>query len=126
MKELTEAQEYFLEILEKNKGNVKATAADCGYSLKHAYNLAGSLKEEIQDRTRDKLTLATLRAADVLLDGMEADENTVKGELKLKSAESILDRAGVTKHTHMEVQLGESNGLFIIPAKAPVDPEPED
>jgi len=54
------------------------------------------------------------------LELMDADASTEKGELRLAAAEKVMDRVGLTKHTNVEVRVESENGLFILPAKAPL------
>jgi len=123
-KELTMTEELFLEYLITTP-SVKEASDHAGVSVKTGYNMATRLKEVIQSRARDQLTLSTLRAVGVLTDSLDADAATEKGELKLKAAEAILDRSGITKHTNVDVQIESTNGLFIIPGKTVVPPEQE-
>ena len=121
-KELTVTEELFLEYLITTP-SVKEASEHAGVTVKTGYNMATRLKEVIQSRARDQLTLSTLRAVGVLTDSLDADAATEKGELKLKAAEAILDRSGITKHTNVDVQVESTNGILIIPAKTVVPPE---
>lgn len=121
---LTARQEDFLVALEEAKGNLAEVARIMNISYGTVYNYAKDLREEIQTRTRDKLTLGAFKAAEVMVDTLDADSTTEKGELRLKASAEVLDRSGITKHTNIDVSVGEGvNGLFIIPAKAEVPPE---
>lgn len=121
-KELTLTEELFLEYLEATP-SIKEASEAAGITPKAGYNMIRRLKEVIQERARDQLTLSTLRAVGVLSESLNATAATEKGELKIKAAESILDRSGITKHTNVDVQIESTNGLFIIPAKEVVPPE---
>ena len=125
MKELTETEEYFLEVLETT-GNLKDTAKQAGVSMSAARHMYAKVKSVIQERTKDRLTLASMRAASTVEELLNADGSTEKGELRLKTAESILDRSGATKHTNVDVQVETQNGLFILPSKSEVSGEPDD
>jgi hypothetical protein len=123
---LSEAEELFLLYLETNS-TIKGAAADAGLSSDTGYAYARKLKDVILTRARDNLAVGTLKATRVMLDSMDADASTEKGELRLKAAESIMDRSGITKHTSVEVQLENENGIFILPAKVVVPaPEPQE
>lgn len=122
MSDLTDTQLLFLEYLEKGN-SIRKVAAQLDISEAYAYELSAKLKEVIQQRARDRLTLAGMKAANTVVDLLEADGDTVKGELKLKAAESILDRTGVTKHTNVDVQISPENGIFILPGKSEVPQE---
>lgn len=121
-KDLTEAQEMFIEHLSTGK-TVGAIAKTMGITPSSAYRISSELKEVIQQRTRDRLTLAGMKAANTVINSMDADGSMEKGELKLKAAEGVLDRIGVTKHTNVDVQIEAENGIFILPGKAEVTRE---
>lgn len=120
-KELTDTQTLFLEFLEKGM-KIKDIAAQMDISMSYAYEMSSNLKEVIQERTRDRLALAGLHAANTVVDLISSDGSTEKGELRLKAAESVLDRTGVTKHTNVDVQVEAENGIFILPGKSIVPP----
>lgn len=119
---LTQNEELFLAYLETTT-TIKEASELTGIPVKRGYEYTRRLKDVIQARARDALTVATLRAVNVVTGLLEADETTVKGELKLKASESILDRSGITKHTNVDVQVETTNGIFMIPSKKPVPPE---
>ena len=119
---LSESEELFLSYLETSP-TIKSAAEAAGISSDTGYAYAKKLKEVIINRARDALTIGTLKATRVMLDSMDADASTEKGELRLKAAESIMDRTGLTKHTSVEVSIENENGIFILPAKVVVPPQ---
>ena len=121
-KVLSESEELFLQYLETSP-TIKGAAYSAGLSSDTGYAYAKRLKDVILDRAREALTIGTLKATRVMLDSMDADASTEKGELRLKAAESIMDRTGLTKHTSVEVSLENENGIFILPAKVVVPTE---
>ena len=118
----TPTEELFLEYLSMTP-SIKEAAAHAGVSQKTGYAMVARLKDIIQERARDHLTMATLKAVVTLSDSLSADASHEKGELKLKAAAEILDRSGITKHTNVEVSIESTNGIFLIPTKAVVPPE---
>lgn len=123
-KELTTTEELFLQHLE-DFPTIRAAADATGISSSYGSQLAKKLKEVIQERTRDRLTVAGLRAANTQAELLDADANTVQGTLRLKASSEILDRMGATKHSSIEVSMEATNGIFILPGKAIVPAEPE-
>lgn len=123
-KKTSEKEELFLALLEEGKSITEA-AEGAGYSRTWGYKLAKKLKDEIIDRQRDRLSVATIKATDTMIEMLDADSSTEKGELRLKAAESVLSRTGITNHTSVEVQVESENGVFILPGKTEV-PKPED
>ena len=116
VKTLTVKHELFLELLEEGNSMIAiAEALDC--SRVYCYKLAKQLKDEILERQRERLTLATVKAVSTVVDLMDADANTEKGELRHKVAADIMDRTGLTRHTAVDVQIESTNGIFLLPAK---------
>ena len=122
---LTEIQELFIETLQL-KGNIKDTALAMDIPLRTAYSYHAKLKDEILQRARDTLSIATLRATSTVVELLDADGSTDKGELRLKTAESIMDRSGLTKHTNVDVQIESDNGIFVLPSRIPVSEDTGD
>jgi len=120
---LSDKEELFLACVDQGQGvNELAESLDC--STAYIYQLNKKLGDLILSRQRHKLTLATSKAVNTVVDTMDADASTEKGELKLKAAAEIMDRAGLTKHTSVEVSIESDNGLFILPGKSIVPPAP--
>ena len=116
---LSEKEELFLAYIESNpKIADVARAMDLPYNS--VYEMYTKLKEVILDRARASLTLGAVKAVQTTLELMDADASTEKGELRLAAAEKVMDRVGLTKHTNVEVRVESENGLFILPAKAPL------
>ncbi len=116
---LSEQEELFLAYLEKNpKIADVARLMDLPYST--VYSIYTKLKDVILDRARANLALGAMKAVNTTIELMDADASTEKGELRLAAAEKIMDRVGLTKHTNVEVRVESENGLFILPAKAPL------
>ena len=117
----TAQQELFLEYLFNDKEcmrDSKKAAVKAGYEMTSHATLVRSLSGEILERSREELTTASVKAVGKVVDSMDADGSTPKGELRLKAAESVLDRVGISKKQEMEVTLeGGSSPLFFIPAK---------
>jgi len=124
---MTDNEALFLEYLvEETNGNVSKAAELADISKQWGYEVAKKYKDEILNRVKDRLSVATIPASQKLIDSLEADHTNTKGELQLKAAESILDRSGATKMQSLEVNVESENGIFILPAKTPVEVTPEE
>lgn len=119
---LTEQKELFLAHLSET-GSVVAASEACGFSAKYGYQLQRELAEVIVERAREKLAGSALKAVNTAVEMMDADSGTEQAQVRLAAAEKVMDRVGLTKHTSVEVKVESQNGLFILPAKATVDPE---
>ena len=116
-------EELFLESLETAKSTKEAAEA-IGMTPSKGYTMLAKLKDIIIDRARTKLAGSALRAVATMEEMLSADSLTEKGELRLKAAEGVMDRTGLTKHTNVDVEIESTNGIFILPAKGiPVEPE---
>jgi len=124
MAELTEQKELFLAHLQET-GNVAKASELCGFSSAYGYKLQRELSSVIVERARETLAWAALKAANTTIELMDADSGTEQANIKLAAAEKVMDRVGLTRHTSVEVQVESQTGLFILPAKAPVE-DPED
>ena len=118
---LTEQEELFLAYIEKDP-KVASAARAMGISYPQAHAIYTKLKDVILDRARAQLAMGAMKAVNTALEMLDADASTEKGELRLAAAEKIMDRVGITKHTNVEVRVESENGLFILPAKAPLKP----
>ena len=122
MSELTVQDELYLQYLEE--GNTPSIIAEkLEVSVSRVRKISSKLKDVILERQRDRLATATVKAVSTMIDMMDADASTEKGELRLKASESIMNRTGLTSHTSVEVQVESENGIFILPAKTLVPQE---
>ena len=122
---LTDEDKMFLQVFEDTKGLRDPTMKALDITKDQFSYRYQKLKEVIQDRTRDILTRASMRAALTTEELLDADADTDQGVLRLRAAAEILDRSGITKHTNIDVSVETENGLFILPGKAPGIPVPD-
>lgn len=120
--EVSPSDELFLVHLETSK-SIRAAAEAAGMTPAKGYAAVKRLKDTIVSRARDNMAGHLLRAVGTVGDLLGATADTEKGELRLKAAEGILDRTGLTKHTNVDVQVESHHGIFILPAKASIDPD---
>jgi hypothetical protein len=97
-RKLTEKQAAFLDALFENGGRVGEAMKTAGYNASRS-SLMKSLREEIAARTKDYLAVNGVKAATRIVEGLDADGTTPLNQMdmRIKSAESILDRIGVSK-----------------------------
>jgi len=97
-RDLTQQQERFLELLFENGGQVTAAALDAGYSRGSAAWLKSTLADEIIEHP------APERGDD----------------LRLKAAESLLNRVGVAKQEQINHNVTAVHGVVLLPPKKEV------
>ena len=82
-----------------------------------------SLSDEIVDRAKNMLAANSVKAAAGLVQALDDDGTIPRAELKIKAAESILNRVGVGKHDKIEHNVTALHGVVLLPSKAgQVDP----
>ena len=116
MKELTEKQQSFLNHLVETGGNAKKSAELAGYTAGH-YQVVKALKTEIIDLADNILAKSAPQAPLKLLQVMNTETPIPQANSRLQSAQSILDRIGLSKTELLDVTHKADTGLFILPAK---------
>ena len=116
-RELTPQQRKFLDILFENGGNVTAAAVDAGYSRGSAGWLRKNLAKEIVERTRDVLSVNAMKAATRLISTIDNPMPERGDDLRLKAAESLLNRVGVKAPEEVNHNVTAIHGVVLLPAK---------
>jgi hypothetical protein len=118
-RKLTEQQETFLSTLIENGGQVKEAMEVAGYHSGSRSNLINSVKHEIIERTRQHLASSSVQAANRLIEGLDADGTIPSSqmEVRLRAANDILDRTGVSKRQEIATESRVIHGIVLLPAK---------
>ena len=116
-KELTVQQEQFLELLFENGGNVRQAAELAGYSSGSIAWLKERLADEIVERTKTMLASQSLQAANKLANLVTAVDIERGDDLRLRAAESILNRVGIAKQETMNHNVQAIHGVVLLPPK---------
>ena len=117
-KELTEKQELFLDKLFENGGNISKATIDAGYNKHSRKWLAKRLKQDIIDRCESELATNGPKAVQRLTRTMDDDGNNIKAsELRMKAAESILNRVGLGKKETIDHNVRAIRGIVVLPPK---------
>jgi phage terminase small subunit len=119
-RDLTPQQERFLELLFENGGQVTAAALDAGYSRGSAAWLKSTLADEIIERTKSVLATNALKAANRLVDTIDNPAPERGDDLRLKAAESLLNRVGVAKQEQINHNVTAVHGVVLLPPKKEV------
>jgi len=117
---LTEKQEQFLDALFENNGNMTVAAELVGYSPKSVTWLKERLADEIIERTKTMLASHSLQAANKLVSLVTAIDIERGDELRMKAAESILNRVGIAKQETMNHNVQAIHGVVLLPPKKEV------
>ena len=115
-RELTQKQRLFLDVLfDKSQGSIVQAKKLAGYSDgTSSYEVVRSLKDEINEATREYLARVAPKAAFSMANVLD-DPTELGIKEKMVAAKDLLDRTGHAKTEKMEVT--SSTGLFILPPK---------
>lgn len=120
-KVLTDIEKLFLEFMKDpaNKGNIRNCMELAGYDKAHRIGLIITrLGPELRDIANQLIDAHSVQAS-LALSGILVSPETLGAQHTIKAAESILDRAGVSKKTEggsVDLKIPQG-GLFILPAK---------
>ena len=117
-RKLTEKQANFLDALFDNGGKISEAMRTAGYNTSRS-KLMQSMRDEIAARTKDYLAVNGVKAATRIVEGLDADGTTPLNQMdmRMKAAESILDRIGVSKKHTQEITGQVVHGVVLLPAK---------
>ena len=118
-RKLTEKQEKFLHELLHNGGHVKNAIMAAGYKEQSRSWLTRTLRNEIIERTRSMLATNSVKAANRIIEGLDADGTVPLNQMdmRLKTAESVLDRVGLGKKQQIEMEGQILHGIVMLPSK---------
>ena len=116
-KELTTRQQAFLDSLIPCGGDPKKAAEMAGYATGSYPMVVKALKSEILELTTNILALNAPRAAHKIVDMVDSDRPIPQANIKLQAAQTLLDRVGISKTDRLEIDVKDTGGLFILPAK---------
>ena len=119
-RELTEQQQLLLGNLFENGGNTTQAALDAGYTSGSVAWLKRSLADEIIERTKDVLSVNALKAANRLVSTIDNLVPERGDDLRLRAAESLLNRVGVAKQETMNHNVQAIHGVVLLPPKKDV------
>lgn len=114
---LTDKQEQFLDLLFENGGNVRQAAELAGYSSGSVAWLKDRLADEIIERTKTMLASHSLQAANKLASLVTAIDIERGDDLRMRAAESILNRVGIAKQETMNHNVQAIHGVVLLPPK---------
>jgi hypothetical protein len=119
-KELTIKQQSFLDHLVSCNGDTKRAAELAGYAEGSYTSVVKALKTEIIELAENILAQNAPKASLKLVEVMDSTDPIPQANVRLQAAQTLLDRVGLGKTDKLDVNLQNSNGLFILPAKQEV------
>jgi len=119
-KELTTRQQSFLDHLVSCNGDTKRAAELAGYAEGSYTSVVKALKTEIIELAENILAQNAPKASLKLVEVMDSTDPIPQANVRLQAAQTLLDRVGIGKTDKLDVNLQNTNGLFILPAKQEV------
>ena len=116
-KELTDKQLLFVDALLENGGNVNSAMELAEYSPQSKGWLLKSVRNEIIDRTEHLLAINAVKAASRIVSTIDDDGTTPRAEIKLKAAETLLNRVGLGRKDTVEHNVTALHGVILLPSK---------
>ena len=117
-KEVTENQKKFLDALFVNRGNISAACEEAGYSPSSRTWLVKALADEIVDISKRELAVNSATAVSRVVESMNDDGLNPRQELRLKAAQTLLDRVGLGKIEKQEHDVKALHGIVLMPSKS--------
>ena len=113
-------QQSFLDNLVSCNGDTKRAAELAGYAEGSYTSVVKALKTEIIELAENILAQNAPKASLKLIEVMDSTHPIPQANIRLQAAQTLLDRVGIGKTDKLDVNLQNSNGLFILPAKQEV------
>lgn len=113
-------QQSFLDHLVTCNGDTKRAADLAGYAEGSYTSVVKALKTEIIELAENILAQNAPKASLKLIEVMDSSNPIPQANVRLQAAQTLLDRVGIGKTDKLDVNLQNSNGLFILPAKEQV------
>lgn len=98
-------------------GSVSQASEQLGITYRQGRKIAERNRDTILDMTQTELASMAFKAVKTVKDVM-TDDDIIKGDTKLKAAESVLDRIGASKKSVPEVSVNIESPVILLPAKA--------
>ena len=114
---ISEKEELFLSNLFSNGGAVVAAAVDAGYVKGSVGWLRNKLADEIIRRSKNLLATASVKATQRLINTIDSPEINRGDDVRLKAAESLLNRVGLGKEETHNHNVQAIHGVVLLPAK---------
>jgi hypothetical protein len=117
--ELTDMEKAFLDALqaEGNKFDPRKAATAAGYSPKTTlYHIIKPISKEVQKIADAYMTVNTLKASASIIDVLD-NPTQLGAPNMIKAAESLLDRAGLSKKNREEEQVAQYRAVILLPPK---------
>ena len=114
---LTDKQKSFLGELFNCEGNIGKAMEKAGYKPSSRQHVLSSLKDEIVEASKTELAAHAAQAVNRVVEGMNDIGEHPRAELRLKAAQTLLDRVGLGKQEKIDIEGKMLHGVVLMPAK---------
>ena len=114
---LTAKQKSFLGELFNCEGNIGKAMEKAGYKPSSRQHVLSSLKDEIIEASKTELAAHAAQAVNRVVEGMNDIGEHPRAELRLKAAQTLLDRVGLGKQEKIDIEGKMLHGVVLMPAK---------
>ena len=114
---LTDKQKSFLGELFNCEGNIGKAMEKAGYIPSSRQHVLSSLKDEIIEASKTELAAHAAQAVNRVVEGMNDIGEHPRAELRLKAAQTLLDRVGLGKQEKIDIEGKMLHGVVLMPAK---------
>ena len=114
---LTDKQKSFLGELFNCEGNIGKAMEKAGYKPSSRQHVLSSLKDEIIEASKTELAAHAAQAVNRVVEGMNDIGEHPRAELRLKAAQTLLDRVGLGKQEKIDIEGKMLHGVVLMPAK---------
>ena len=114
---LTDKQKSFLGELFNCEGNIGKAMEKAGYKPSSRQHVLSSLKDEIIVASKNELAAHAAQAVNRVVEGMNDIGEHPRAELRLKAAQTLLDRVGLGKQEKIDIEGKMLHGVVLMPAK---------
>ena len=116
-KELTDKQKAFLSSLFETGGNIGLALDKSGYAKTSRSMVLKTLSDEILEAAKTEMAAHSITAINRVVEGMNDVGEHPRAELRLKAAQTLLDRVGLGKQEKVEIEGKLLHGVVLMPSK---------
>lgn len=116
--EISAQHELFMEAY-LDTASVHEAADRAGFERSYGPTLFHKLRDRILPQMEDRMAMLQMKAINVMEDSMGDGAVKVKQDIRIRAAQDVMDRGGLTKKQTLDVQGSELPAVMILPAKAP-------
>lgn len=101
-------------------GSIKEVAERLSIPQHKCRALAYKNREHLLAMTNTELAVMGAKAVRTVKEALDEDGSVPKGDVRLKAAETVLDRIGAAKKQVVENEVKTSSPILLMPSKDPV------